>query len=61
MSSEIIKKNSLGENKLEKNRVNIDVLKRKIYEQERKEKLHGKLSILCFCIFICLVGIFIST
>ena len=58
MSSEIIKKNSLGE----KNRkVNIDVLKRKIYEQERKEKLHGKLSILCFCIFICLVGIFIST
>ena len=47
MSSEIIKKNSLGENKLEKNRkVNIDVLKRKIYEQERKEKLHGKLSIL---------------
>jgi len=63
MSTEILKKTSIN-NELNQSvnskRVNIDVLKRKVYEQERKEKLQGKIFIFAFCSLISALGFIIS-
>ena len=67
MSTESLKENSsksinIVNDKQDKTltpgRVNIDVLKKKIYEKERKEKKSYivRLFILGFCIFICAIG-----
>tara|TARA_B100000424_G_C22895130_1_gene476130 strand:- start:353 stop:562 length:210 start_codon:yes stop_codon:yes gene_type:complete len=68
MSTESLKENSSKniniddkqDKTLTPGRVNIDVLKKKIYEKEKKEKLHGRLFILGFCIFICAIGFIVS-
>ena len=41
-------------------KVNIDVLKRKIYEQQKKEKMVGRIAIFTFFSFICVIGFIIS-
>ena len=63
MSTESFNKTSLPEN-YNSNRtpkkVNIDVLKRKIYDQQKKEKMFGRIAIFTFFSFICVVGFIIS-
>ena len=56
MSTESLNKTSITENYISKKtpkKVNIDVLKRKIYEQQKKEKLVGRIAIFTFFSFIC--------
>ena len=63
MSTEILKKTSINNelnHSVTSKKVNIDVLKRKVYEQERKEKLQGKIIIFAFCSLICILGFVIS-
>ncbi len=37
-------------------RVNMDVLKRRIIEKQKKQKLKGKFILLSVCLSLCLVG-----
>jgi len=63
MSTESFNKTSISENYLTKKtskKVNIDVLKRKIYEQQKKEKMVGRIAIFTFLSFICVIGLIIS-
>ena len=56
-------KTSISENYISKKtpkKVNIDVLKRKIYEQQKKEKMVGRIAIFTFFSFICVIGFIIS-
>ena len=51
MSTESLNKTSITENYISKKtpkKVNIDVLKRKIYEQQKKEKMVGRIAILIY-------------
>ena len=62
MSIESLKRTPLnnGINRNTPRKVNIDVLKKKIYEQEKKEKLHGKIVLLILGSFFCVLGFIIS-
>ena len=64
MSTENLNKISISENYLTKNtpkkNVNIDVLKRKIYEQQKKDKMVGRIAIFTFFSFICVIGFIIT-
>ena len=63
MRTEILDKTSISENNISKKtpkKVNIDVLKRKIYEQQKKEKMVGRIAIFTFFSFICVIGFIIS-
>ena len=63
MSIERLNKTSLPENynsNRNPKKVNIDVLKRKIYEQQKKEKMVGRIAIFTFFSFICVIGFIIS-
>ena len=63
MSTESLNKTSIAENYISKKtpkKVNIDVLKRKIYEQQKKEKMVGRIAIFTFFSFICVIGFIIS-
>ena len=63
MSTESLNKTSITENYISKKtpkKVNIDVLKRKIYEQQKKEKMVGRIAIFTFLSFICVIGFIIS-
>ena len=54
MSTESFDKTSISENYISKKtpkRVNIDILKRKIYEQQKKEKMVGRIAIFTFFSF----------
>ena len=42
------------------NRVNIDILKNRIYKQERKEKFQIKIILLAFCGILSFLGYVIS-
>ena len=43
-----------------RNRVNIDILKNRIYKQERKEKFQTKIILLAFCGILSFLGYVIS-
>ncbi len=43
-----------------RNRVNIDILKNRIYKQERKEKFQIKIILLAFCGILSFLGYVIS-
>ena len=63
MSTESLNKTPITENYISKKtpkKVNIDVLKRKIYEQQKKEKTVGRIAIFTFFSFICVIGFIIS-
>ena len=63
MSIERLNKTSLPENynsNRNPKKVNIDVLKRKIYEQQKKEKIVGRIAIFTFFSFVCVIGFIIS-
>ena len=67
MSSENVNKSSIDTvNNFTKrtvstsNRVNIDILKNRIYKQERKEKFQTKIILLAFCGILCFLGYVIS-
>ena len=58
MSIESFNKPSISENYTSKKthkKVNIDVLKRKIYEQQKKEKMVGRIAIFTFFSFISII------
>ena len=63
MSSASFNKTSISEkyisNKNPK-KVNIDVLKRKIYEQQKKDQMIGRIAMFTFFSFICIIGFIIS-
>ena len=67
MSSESVNKTSIiAANNVTKrtvsttNRVNIDILKNRIYKQERKEKFQTKIILLAFCGILSFLGYVIS-
>ena len=63
MSIENLNKTYLPKNynsNMKPKKVNIDVLKRKIYEQQKKEKMVGRIAIFTFFSFICVIGFIIS-
>tara|TARA_B100000941_G_C28314658_1_gene453341 strand:+ start:175 stop:369 length:195 start_codon:yes stop_codon:yes gene_type:complete len=63
MSMESIKKASINYEKIAKktqSKVNIDVLKKKIYQQEKKERIQGRITIIALFSLICAVGFIIS-
>ena len=41
-------------------KVNIDVLKKRVYQQEKKEKFQGKVIIFGLFLFVCTIGFIIS-
>ena len=60
---ESIKKASINYEKIAKktqSKVNIDVLKKKIYQQEKKERIQGRITIIVLFSLICAVGFIIS-
>ena len=63
MSTQSLNKTSISENYISKEtpkKVNIDVLKHKIYEQQKKEKMIARIVIFTFFSFICVIGFIIS-
>ena len=58
--SSIVTVNSTKRTVSTSNRVNIDILKNRIYKQERKEKFQTKIILLAFCGILCFLGYVIS-
>ena len=51
---------SISNKNLAPNRVNIDVLKNRIYKQEKKEKFQARIAILAFCCILSVLGYVVS-
>ena len=63
MSNETLNRTSIADNFNKKEtpkKVNIDVLKRRIYEQEKKDKIYGRVIVIALLSFVCVLGFFIS-
>ena len=64
MSNETLNRTSISDNFNKKKetpkKVNIDVLKRRVYEQEKKDKIFGRVIVIALLSFVCVLGFFIS-
>ena len=63
MSNETLNRTSIADNFKKKEtpkKVNIDVLKRRVYEQEKKDKIYGRVIVIALLSFVCVLGFFIS-
>lgn len=51
---------SISKKNLTSNRVNIDILKNRIYKQEKKEKFQARIAILAFCCILSVLAYVLS-
>ena len=63
MSTESLNKTSITENYISKKtpkKVNIDVLKQRVFLQEKKEKIYARILLLSLFTCVCTIGFLIS-
>ena len=63
MSNEILNRSPIEDNFNKKEipkKVNIDILKKRVYEQEKKDRIYGRVIVIALLSFVCVLGFFIS-